>query len=311
MAYASGSMAPEGLWIPLTIAAAFAQTLRNAAQRSLVGTVGTMGATLVRFLFALPFAVIYTAAVFLIAGERLPEVTREFVFWVVTGGLAQIAATALLLRVMEERNFAIGVAYSKTELVQVALFALVFVGDPLTAATVAAIVVATVGVLLLSPLGSQGGLRGVASGWTSRSALLGVASGAGFAVAAVGYRGAALALDETTYICAAAFTLFWAQASQVVVLGGYLLWRNASVLLGLLRAWKASLGAGFAGAAASAGWFTAMAIEPVAHVRTLGLVELLFSLAFARRFFREKVSGLEMAGMGLLAVSLGLVTLAG
>ena len=59
--------AMDGLWIPLTIGAAFAQTLRNAAQRSLVGTVGTMGATLVRFLFALPFAAIYTVLVFVIA----------------------------------------------------------------------------------------------------------------------------------------------------------------------------------------------------------------------------------------------------
>ena len=304
-------MAPDGLWIPLTVGAAFAQTLRNAAQRSLIASVGTLGATLVRFLFALPFAALYVLAVFLIAGESLPRVSGAFLFWVIEGGLAQIVATALLLRVMEERNFAIGVAYSKTELVQVALFAAVFVSDPLTAVTVAAIAIATVGVLLLSPLGSQGGLRGLASGWTSRTALLGMASGAGFALAATGYRGAALELDGTTFICAAAYTLLWAQASQVAVLGGYLLWRNASVLVGLFRAWRASLGAGLAGAAASAGWFTAMAIEPVAHVRTLGLVELLFSLALARRFFRERLSRLELAGMGLLAVSLVLVTLAG
>jgi drug/metabolite transporter (DMT)-like permease len=188
----------------------------------------------------------------------------------------------------------------------------VFVGDPLTALTVAAIVVATVGVLLLSPLGAQGGLKGMASGWTSRSALLGMASGAGFALAAVGYRGAALELDETnTATVAAAYTLLWAQASQVVVLGGYLILRNLSVVAGLFKAWRQSIAAGFAGAAASAGWFTAMAMEPVAHVRTLGLVELFFSLAIARRLFREKVSALEMVGMGLLTVSLVLVTLGG
>ena len=139
-----------------------------------------------------------------------------------------------------------------------------------------------------------------------------MASGAGFALAATGYRGAALELEGTnTATVAAAYTLLWAQASQVVVLGGYLLWRNAPVLVGLFKAWRQSIAAGFAGAAASAGWFTAMAMEPVAHVRTLGLVELLFSLAFARRFFREKASTLELVGMGLLAVSLGLVTLGG
>jgi len=302
----------DGLWIPLTIGAAFAQTLRNAAQRSLVSTAGTLGATLVRFLFALPFAAVYTALVFIVSDQHVPSPSREFLFWVLEGGLTQIAATALLLRVMQERNFAIGVAYSKTELVQVALFATVFVGDPLTASTVAAIMVATVGVLLLSPLGAQGGLKGLASGWTSRSALLGVASGAGFALAATGYRGAALELEGTnSATVAAAYTLLWAQASQVVVLGGYLLWRNAGVLVGLFRAWRQSIAAGFAGAAASAGWFTAMAMEPVAHVRTLGLVELFFSLAIARRFFREKVLPLELAGMALLTVSLVLVTLGG
>jgi drug/metabolite transporter (DMT)-like permease len=110
---------------------------------------------------------------------------------------------------------------------------------------------------------------------------------------------------------AAAYTLLWAQAPQVVVLGGYLLWRNRSVVGGLFRAWRQSIAAGFAGAAASAGWFTAMAMEPVAHVRTLGLVELFFSLAIARRLFREKVSVLEMGGMALLTVSLVLVTLGG
>ena len=248
----------------------------------------------------------------MISEQSVPSVSRAFLFWVLEGGITQIAATALLLRVMEERNFAIGVAYSKTELVQVALFATVFVGDPLTGPTVAAIIVATVGVLLLSPLGAQGGLKGMVSGWTSRSALLGMASGAGFALAATGYRGAALELEGTnTATVAAAYTLLWAQASQVIVLGGYLLFRNRSVVVGLFKAWRQSIAAGFAGAAASAGWFTAMAMEPVAHVRTLGLVELFFSLAMAHRLFREKIAPLEMTGMALLTVSLILVTLGG
>ncbi|MGA8050414.1 MAG: EamA/RhaT family transporter, partial [Burkholderiales bacterium] len=57
------------------------------------------------------------------------------------------------------------------------------------------------------------------------------------------------------------------------------------------------------------GWFTAMAIEPVAHVRTLGLVELLFSYVVSRRVFRERVSRLELAGMALLSLGLLIVTL--
>src|SRR4051794_28655718 len=101
-------------WIPMTIWAAFAQTLRNAAQRSLIQEVGTLGATLVRFLYGLPFSIIWLGGVMLVAGQGIPPLNTHFVAWVVLGGVCQIAATALLLRIMSERNFALGVAYSKT-----------------------------------------------------------------------------------------------------------------------------------------------------------------------------------------------------
>jgi drug/metabolite transporter (DMT)-like permease len=302
-------MPPGWLWIPLTIWAAFAQTLRNAAQRHLIDDLGTLGATLVRFLFGLPFALLYLGAVWWLSDAALPRPTPSFLFWVTEAGISQIVATALLLRVMRERNFAVGVAYSKTELIQVALFGAVFLADPATPATISAVLLATVAVLMLSPSDPRGRLRGLLYGWTSRTALLGALSGAGFALAAVGYRGAALELDETPFALAAAYTLAWAMFIQVLVLGGWLLWRTFGVFVALLGVWRASLAAGFMGAAASAGWFTAMAIEPVAHVRTLGLVELLFSYAVARRFFSERLAPAELLGLALLTVALGIVTL--
>ena len=45
-------------WAFFTICASAAQTARNAMQRDLTRTLGTAGATHVRFLFALPFAVV-------------------------------------------------------------------------------------------------------------------------------------------------------------------------------------------------------------------------------------------------------------
>src|SRR5580704_16021312 len=118
-------------WIPITLGAALAQTLRNAAQRSLTGSLGALGATLVRFLYGLPFAAIWLLVAWLgFAGAGAwPVITVPFLVWTVVAALSQIAATALLLRNMEERNFAIGVAYSKSEIIQVALFGLVLLGD--------------------------------------------------------------------------------------------------------------------------------------------------------------------------------------
>lgn len=302
-------MPADWLWIPVTIWAAFAQTLRNAAQRSLTEALGTLGATLVRFLYGLPFAALWLWLVHAAGGLEIPAPTLRFGAWVVIGAVAQIVATALLLRVMAERNFALGVAYSKTEIIQVAVFGLVFIGDPVSAVAAIAIVLGTLGVLLLSPADKARPWRALLAGWTSRTALIGLGSGAAFALSAVGYRGAALALDGAPFLVAAAFTLLVAQTIQTVLLGGWLAVRSPAVIGRVFRAWRPSLFAGFMGAAASAGWFTAMAIEPVAHVRTLGLVELVFSAIVSRRFFRERMTRREWAGMLLLVAGVVIITL--
>ena len=297
-----------GLWILITIGAAGAQTLRNAAQRSLTGSLGTLGATLVRFLYGLPFALLWLVAVGSIWGLDLPRPNAAFASWVLMGAVAQILATGLLLRVMAERNFTLGVAYSKSEIIQVAAFGLVFLGDSVSMAATVAIALGTVGVLLLSPAQADRPLRGLLVGWTARPALLGLASGTGFALAAVGFRGATLALGDTSFLMAAAYALVAAQCLQTLLLGGWLVLRDATAIMAILRAWRASLVAGFMGAVASGGWFTAMAIEPAAHVRTLGLIELLFSYTVSRRVFRERLTRRELLGVALLALALIVVT---
>ena len=301
--------APDWLWIPITLWAAFAQTLRNAAQRHLTAELGTLGATLVRFLYGLPFAAFWLWLVMRFGGYALPGMNAPFAFWVSLGAVSQIAATAFLLATMQERNFSLGVAYSKSEIIQVAIFGLVFLGDAVNLATGLAVLLGTFGVLLLAPADKARPLASLASGWTSRAALLGLASGAGFALSAVGYRGAALALGAAPFLMAAASTLVVAQLIQTLLLGGWLLWRSREVVLRVFRAWRTSLFAGFMGAAASAGWFTAFTLETAAHVRTLGLIELVFSMAVARRLFREKLTPLELAGIALLAGGIVLVTL--
>jgi len=300
---------PAWLWIPITLWAAFAQTLRNAAQRGLTASLGTLGATLVRFLYGLPFALAWLWIVLAWTGAPLPAAGTAFALWTVLGSLSQIAATALLLRAMQERNFALGVAYSKTEVIQVALFGFVALGDRLSPPALAAIGCASAGVLLLSPADPQRPLRALLAGWTGRPALLGLASGAGFALAAIGFRGAALALGQAPYLAAAALTLAVALALQTAVLGGWLMVRQPKVVSGVLRAWRPSLFAGCMGAAASAGWFTAFAIETAASVRTLGLVELIFASLVSLKLFRERLSRMEMAGMALIALGIAGITL--
>ncbi len=302
-------MSPAGwLWIPITVAAAGAQTLRNAAQRHLTADLGTLGATLVRFLYGLPFAALWLIAVKEIGNDALPTISKSFAAWLVIGALSQIVATTLLLRAMNERNFTLGVAYSKSEVILVAAFGFIFLGDPLTAITVAAVVLGTLGVMLLTPVDRLHPIRTLIAGLATRPALLGLASGGGFALSAVGYRGAALAL-EAPFLMAAAFTLTGALVFQSIVSCTWLTLFRPGLLIRVLHAWRASMFAGIAGAAASAGWITAMAIEPVVHVRTLALIELVFSYTISRRIFKEQFGRLQIVGIGVLVLALVIVTL--
>ena len=294
---------PSWLWIPLTLFAAGAQTVRNAAQRRLTDELGTLGATLVRFLYGMPLLALWLLAIVALRDVDSPHLTWSFAAWVVLSALSQTAGTALLLRAMAARSFAIGLVYSKSEVIQVALFSIIFLGERTSPFTFAAIALATFGVVLLSPRAK----RGDGGSWADPAALFGLASGTAFAISVVGYRGANLALGTTSPFMAAAVTLFWAQLLQTLLLGAWLLGRNPAALLGALRAWRLSLFAGSAGASASLAHVTALALEAASHVRTLMLIEVVFTYAVSLRVFREAISRRELAGIALVVLGVAAI----
>ncbi|HVX92036.1 MAG TPA: EamA/RhaT family transporter [Xanthobacteraceae bacterium] len=290
------------LWAVFTVIAAGAQTVRNAAQRELTASLGTVGATHVRFLFGFPFALAFLGLVALLADASLPSPPMRFWPWVVDGAAAQIAATALMLAAMGERSFVVTIAYIKTEPVQVAVFGLVFLGDGLTLPMALAILIATVGVVVVSvKFERKAGSGGM------RPTLLGLAAGAMFALSAVGFRGAILALHQPSYVMAATFTLVIGLLMQSAALTLYLALRDRAVLVEIFRAWRPSIFAGFMGALASQFWFLAFALATAASVRTLALVEVLFAQAISRFAFHQPVSAREGLGIVLIVIGVGLL----
>src|SRR6478735_1394840 len=285
---------PSWLWAVFTIVAAAAQTVRNAAQRELTATLGTVGATHVRFLFGFPFALIFFAGVMIVSGQALPRPPPIFWPWILLGAGAQIVATALMLAAMNDRSFVVVYAYIKTEPVQVALFGLVFLGDVVTPGMAAAILIATSGVvtMALKPGTSM----------DVRATLLGLAAGAMFALSAVGFRGAILSLGLPSYVMAATFTLVVGLVMQSALLSLFLWVRNPDVLVSIMRAWRPSLFAGFMGALASQFWFLAFALATAASVRTLALVEVLFAQAISRFAFKQATTPREAVGVVLIVV---------
>ncbi len=291
-----------GLWAVFTVIAAAGQVMRNAMQKELTATLGTVGATHVRFLFGLPFGLLFLTIVLPATGLPFPVLNNAMLAWTVVAALAQIGATALLLAAMAERSFVVTTAYAKTEPVQVALFGLVFLGDHVTAGLAAAILIATAGVLLVSWPRSN-----AQEAFTWRPALLGIASGGMFAIAAIGFRGGIRALDTPSFIVAATVTLALGLFIQTVVLTFYLLAADRPVLISIFRAWRPSLFAGFMGAFASQMWFLAFAIETAAKVRTLALIEILFAQILTRNLFKQRLASREAIGIGLIVAGVVLL----
>jgi len=290
------------LWAVFTIIAAAAQTARNAMQRELTASLGTVGATHVRFLFGFPFAILFLIGVLLVTGAAMPQPKLIFVPWILLGFLAQIVATAMMLAAMSDRSFVVTIAYIKTEPVQVALFGLLLLGDKVTPLLALAILIATAGVVVMSlkPGSAQAG--------GFRPTLIGLVSGGMFGLSAIGYRGAILSLGlGNNYVLAATFTLTVGLVCQAALLSVYLVLRDPAVLKAIFRAWKPSLFAGFMGALASQFWFLGFAIATAASVRTLALVEVLFAQAISKFIFKQPTTAREIVGIVLVVVGVALL----
>lgn len=291
-------------WVVITICAAFLQNLRSALQKHLRSSLGTTGASFVRFGYGFPLAIAYVFALSHFAGYEFPALNATFAFWSVVGGLAQIFATILLVYLFSLRNFAVGTAYSKTEPVQAAIFGLILLGERLTPGAVGAIVVGVIGVMMISVARMPLSWRNLLSAMTGRTALIGIASGAIFGISAVAYRSAALSLDGPNPIMQAAVTLACVTTFQTVFMLVWMLIKDPAEIGRVARSWRSSSLVGLAGVTGSACWFTAMALQQVAYVRALGQIELLFTFAASVFVFRERINRMEVAGCLLIVAGI-------
>jgi drug/metabolite transporter (DMT)-like permease len=289
------------VWVPVTLLASSAQTLRNAMQRDLIGALVAVGAAQVRFLFGLPFAAMFLAGLMASTGLAAPGLTALNLAWTVFGALSQVIATAMMLAAMRTKSFVVAVAYTKTEAAQIALFGLVALNDPPTAALIAAIALATIGVALMA-IRSR---KELLADW--RSAALGLFSAAFFAFAAIGFRSAVIGVASPSKALSASAILVAGLAIQSAALMLYLALFDRAGARAIVKAWRSSLFAGFMGALASQLWFIAFALTGTAPVRTLALIEVPMAQVVSLKMFREPPSLREGLGMTLIVIAAGIL----
>ena len=295
------------LWIPITFAAALFQTWRTALQQRLRGrfSVGTAG--LVRYIYAVPVGAALLAAYVVISGQIPPRPTPLFLLACAGAGVAQIVGTSLLIMAFGYRNFAVGTAYSKTDALQAALVAWVLLGENLSAGAWGGVAVGIAGVLTLSLAG-----QARAEFWraaTQPAALCGLGAASGFALSGVAIKTATHLLGEPDLILAALCTLVVTNILQSLMQGGFMAWREPAGLRLAFTGWRNAMWVGALSACGSACWFAGFALAPVALVRTVGQVEMIFTLLFSRFYLREELRRSDVLGLVLIVAGVLLVLL--
>ena len=296
------------LWVLITLVAATAQASRFVLQKHLKDTrLSTAGATYARFAYSAPLVAVIAAIYAMMVGTSWPALPWAFAGFGAMGALSQIFGTMCVVSLFAHRNFAVGMAFKKTEVILSFLVGLILLGDQISVLALLAIVIGLPGVLLLSDPPSGGGpLR---ARIFNKAAGLGLLSGLFFAMSGVGYRGASLSLGMDDSFFSAIVTLTFVTAFQAVIMTLWLLAREPGEIGRVAASWRVSGLVGVTSMIGSACWFWAFTLQAVALVNAVGQVEMILSLMATTLIFKERITAREWQGMALLMASILLLVL--
>ena len=282
-------------WVLFTLGAVIMQTVRNALQSKLSDSVNTSGVTLSRFILAPPIALVYLLILYSNSTSQVPQFTGSFIVVILCASLLQIAATSLMVILFKQKNFAIGAGLAKSEALVAGVVGMLFFGSYLTPLGWAGIVIGGVAIFILSS-GSR--LYGI----SVKTMVIGLACGTCFALTSLLVREASHMLD-IQYTHAAVWVLLWVLCVQAVSLSGYIALTKPFVFTQLVNAKKQVLAISTVSCLGSICWFTAMALQHVALVKTLGQLEVLLTLLVSHYWLKNVVTKREFAGLLLVGIA--------
>ena len=288
-------------WILFTLMAAFMQAWRNAFQKQLSSTVDVWGVTLARFIFGLPLAIIYIYSLYHFSPpQAVVHFSNKYWFYIVIAGSSQIMATALMVQLFKQKNYAIGVGLAKSEAILAAIIGVMFLSDHLSLYAWFGVILGGFAVFLLSR-GHQ------FTGFSPKTLIIGIGSGLCFAITSLLVREASLELTMLPTIHRASWVLLSVISFQCVSMLIYLGLFSRQTLVAMWQRLGLTFKVSFCSFMASLGWFTAMSMMSVPIVKTLGQIEILFSLLISAYFFKEKLAKAEHWGLALVVIAAILV----
>lgn len=286
-------------WIFFTLLAAFSQSWRNAFQSRLSKEMNVTGVTLSRFLWASPLAAFYLLSLYLYQPVSLPTFTAYSYFFIIGASIMQILATGLMVVLFKQKNFAIGAGLAKSEAPVAAFLGVLFFGTSLSLLGWAGVAVGAIAVFMLS---CPDGIRSI----SLKTALIGLACSTSFALTSLWVREASLTLD-VPFPYRAAWVLFFVISLQTILLVTYMLVSDRKTLKTMFTKPKLVIMTSIASFVGSLGWFSAMSLQTVPLVKTLGQVEVFFTLLISVFWLKEGVKRKDITALMLIAAAAVLV----
>jgi len=297
------------LWVVFAVAAAATQALRTAVQRRMTPTLGNLGASYIRFSYAFPLAWLFLYIYISSTGAAVAELPTGFWFWINLAALTQVIFTILLGQLFSHRSFAAAIAFSKTEVLQTAIFEALILGVIVTAQTGFAIALGVFATVLLSFAKAKLALGNLRAAIFSRQVAIGLGAGAFLGFCTVCYGAALKSMNGGDVIGNAIYAAAIGATIQAVCFGIYIFIVSHGQFIASFTHWRQCSMAGIWAATSSIFWFAGFALHSVAPVRAVGQIELLFSVGFSVLYFKERISRVEFAAIALLAISIIMVLL--
>lgn len=207
----------------------------------------------------------------------------------------QIVATSLMVILFKQKNYAVGAGLAKSEALVAAILGTLVFGSALTILGWIGVLVGTLAIFVLSGLLKKGQ-------FSVTTVLIGISCGASFALTSLYVREASIELG-LPFLHSAGWVLSLVLLIQTVLLAFYLSIRHPQQWQMLWQYKGLTMATSITSCIGSIGWFTAMALQHVAYVKTLGQIEVLFTILLSTWWLKQPVKKTDMVGLGLISLA--------
>jgi drug/metabolite transporter (DMT)-like permease len=290
-------------WIFLTLCATILQTFRNIEQKKLGQKLDLLSASWSRFILPFPIAILTVIL-------TIKNIDHNFFYYCAICAIFQIFGNSLMVKTLQSKNFSVGIAFYKTEALQVAIVGVIIFNQHVSLVTILAIIIATIGIIMISNLKFKHGKKEFFKSLKSPSTGFGLLSGFCFSITGYNLKFATANLvnQGLSQINSGLLTLMWVIFLQNLfyILIKSLQKRFKNDLKNIFNAENKStfFKAGFFSFCGSVCWFCAYSFGDVILIKTLGQIEIIFALLVSHFMMKEKNNLTQIIGIFLVLIGI-------